>query len=143
MPPKRKSPRKKAAPEKAPLQVESYVEECKDILGLKDWTIRYQVVADPADGALADIRPDRGKIAYLRLAKNFFSDTPSNQRNTIAHELLHVLLSRVDDTVYSLDSTLAPCTWKLFETNYVEASEDAVQVLSHLIEKLLPLPSWH
>jgi hypothetical protein len=124
------------------LSIEKYVDECKDRLGLRDWRIVYKVAEEPAKDAEADIMPHHGKVAFLRVNKQFFTFSPSYQRNIICHELIHVLFARQDDVIHSVEDVLAPCTYALFEKNFVEANENLVQDLANLLENLLPLPNW-
>jgi hypothetical protein len=125
------------------LQIERYVDDCASLLGLSDWTISYRLAEDPAPGAEADISPQHGKVAHLRVNKSFFTFSPEYQRNVITHELLHVMFMRQDDTVHSLEKVLGSAVYCLFEDLYTEANEDLVQTLSHVVEKLLPLPDWY
>lgn len=124
------------------LQIERYVDTCKDLMGLKDWKVVYKVCEEPAKEAEADISPQHGKIAYLRLNKNFFALPPEHQRNTICHELVHLHMSGIDDCFLSTREALGGSAYVLLDNLYTEASENATQTLSHLLEGILPLPSW-
>lgn len=124
------------------LQIEVYIDTCKDLLGLRDWKILYKVCEEPAKEAEADIAPQHGKLAHLRLNKNFFALPPEHQRNTICHELVHLHLAGVDDCILATREGLGGAAYALLDSLYTEASENAVQTLSHLLEKLLPLPEW-
>lgn len=124
------------------LQIEIYVDTCKNLLGLKDWKIIYKVCEEPAKEAEADIAPQHGKLAHLRLNKNFFALPPHHQRNTICHELVHLHMSGIDDCFLSTRDVVGGAVYALLDNLYTEASENATQTMSHLLEGLLPLPDW-
>lgn len=124
------------------MAIEVYVDQCKDMLGLRDWKIIYKVCEEPAKDAEADIAPHHGKIAHLRLNKSFFTFSPEYQRNVICHELLHIHLMGIDDCVLSTRESLGGAAYSVLDNMYNEACENTVQSLSHLLEGILPLPSW-
>ena len=67
-------------------------------LGLEDWKITMQIVGrkDLESGTLGDIEPDfRTKTAVMRILRESESDlhgrtARAEQRNTIAHEMVHL-----------------------------------------------------
>jgi hypothetical protein len=124
------------------LAIEVYVDTCKDLLGLKDWKIVYKVCEEPAKEAEADISCAHGKIAYLRLNKSFFTFSPEYQRNVICHELVHMHLFAVDDCFMSTRECLGGAAYSVLDNLFTEASENATQTFSHLLEGLLPLPKF-
>jgi hypothetical protein len=67
-----------------------YVRKIADILHLRDWSFEiYEELPSDSD-AVASINPIYGrKRAVIRLSEGFLNDSKSDQRHTLAHELIH------------------------------------------------------
>lgn len=120
--------------------LEAWIADAIPLLGLEAWEIT--VLRDAADvTAHADIDPAPQRwTADLRLAHDFFAQSPEKQRLVLTHELIHLVVARADQVVENLEEPLGKIAFGLFEPNYVDASERAVEHLARIIAPFLPLP---
>ncbi len=101
-----------------------------ELLGLKDWVIRLNEDEPEDPDALASVRFTYGrKLVVLFLSDRFLEDNPEEQRNTIAHELIHCHFHLLDS--YETRSTI---------NRIRPAIEFGVDGLATAIDKFLPLP---
>jgi hypothetical protein len=104
----------------------------RDKLCLRDWQLLLSEEQPSGENSIASIEPIYGrKFATLRMSEGFLNDTPSEQRHTLVHELLHCHLAPLQ---------------RLIEANnemtqaYKMAIEYAVDGLADAIAPLLPVP---
>jgi hypothetical protein len=110
-------------------------------LRLDHWDIRIDWTVEPDDGHVAQIKawdvydyatvrfnqtPDKGISAWSRLVAN---------RN-VAHELLHLVMRDVDYVCETGELVLAASVWKVFEANFDNTMEQAVDRLASVLVDL-------
>lgn len=122
--------------------VELWIADAMDYLGLQAWEVT--VLREAADvSAHADIDPAPQRYtAELRLAHDFFAQSPERQRIILTHELIHLIVARVDQVTENLEESLGKIGYGVFEPNYVDASERAVEHLAKILAPLLALPEF-
>lgn len=83
--------------------LEDYVRWVANEVGLKDWKVNVlRELPEKADHAgECDCLFGR-KIANITFHKNFRSDRPEQQRQTVVHELLHCHFAAAESTVYNM-----------------------------------------
>lgn len=120
--------------------ISRWLREAQIILRLQDWNIIVSAAPSEQDAwAEIHVHSQRNE-AELFLGWDFFKQEPDEQRATLAHELCHVILGRVDQIVERLEEPLGTIAYGLVGTSYDDASERATEHLGRLIARLLPLP---
>jgi hypothetical protein len=122
--------------------LEGYVAELQVALNITYWKIT--VVRDAADvEAWADINPHaQAETADLRVSHDFWKQTPEHQREILAHEMLHIVTARLDQTVESLEEAFGKVAWAVYEPQYVNATERVVDHIAKVLAPNLPLPAF-
>lgn len=111
-----------------------YVRDLADRMCLKDWRVELQADEPDQKHYNADISTVPGtKNARIRLKRDFFEDSPEEQRRGICHELVHLHLDEVDNFVEKL---LTGDQMGSFNT----LREVAVDEIAHAIAPGMPLP---
>jgi hypothetical protein len=107
-------------------------------LKLSHWQVR--VVDDAApDDAHADTAPhSQATTATMRLGATFWASSSEEQRNTLTHELVHLILCRIDQLSDSLEDTLGAAGWSLWSPIWENEHERAVDAIALLIAPTLP-----
>jgi hypothetical protein len=121
----------------------TYVRACADVMGLKDWRIQINLEPPEDDGATAAIAPVYGRrYAELRFCEDFNERMPTEQRQTVAHELIHCHLDELD-TVLNTDTLtdiMGKPAFHLLHAHHHTALENATDALAEAIAPMLPLP---
>lgn len=89
--------------------VQEYAETLASWMGLTDWTL--QVINDsPDDTSMAEIDCIYGqRLAKIALSDEWDTYTPTTQRDTLVHELVHAILSPLTQMADDmLDVTAGP-----------------------------------
>jgi hypothetical protein len=122
--------------------VEAWIADALVTLELQGWEIT--VSREAADiTAHADIEVhDQRRTADLRIARDFFTQSPERQRLILAHELAHVISSRLDRVIENLEEPLGKIGYALLEPNFIDATERMVEHLARLIARELPIPNF-
>ena len=113
-----------------------------DSMGLRDW--EFLIDWEPVAEVCATITPVYGqKRAVLCLGEHYLTYTPSAQRATVAHELIHCHLFPATETVrviteLQLTKSAAEAAWVGFFAN-IEYATDAI---ADVFSAHLPLPVW-
>ena len=108
------------------------------LLSLSHWTVRVSDDAAP-DDAHADTSPhSQATTATIRLGASFWTQSAEEQRNTLAHELVHLLLCRVDQMSDALEETLGSAGWSVWRPLYENEHERAVDAIALLLAPHLP-----
>jgi len=114
--------------------LQMYIHQIKNMLGLREWDI-FLTTAAASDQVNASIHPVYGRhLAALSVNKDWFTYSLEVQRNTIVHEILHVIHNRQTEvirTTRQLDSV-----WVTFERE----TELMVDFLATQLEIFFPLP---
>ena len=122
--------------------LEAYVAELQEALGITVWKIT--VVREASDvEAWADINPhEQAESAELRVSYDFWKQTPEHQREILAHEMLHIVTARLDQTVESIEEAFGKVIWAIYEPLFEDATERVVDHLAKVIAPLVPLPAF-
>lgn len=121
--------------------LDAWLANAQRVLGLSGWTVT--VLRDAADvTAWADIEAhSQANTADLRLAHDFWRQSAVRQRLVLTHELIHLVTSRVDRMVDTLEEPIGKLAFAVFEPQYSDATERMVEHLATVIAPTLPLPS--
>lgn len=118
-----------------------YIRQSADLVGLRDWT--YEVSALPCvSNRAADITLVEGRrIARLAFCAGFRELPERDQREAIAHELVHCHLHGVADVVRvdiaaAIRPTLHSVLWSSFERQLEHAVDAMVPVFARAIPRL-------
>ena len=108
------------------------------LLRLSHWQVRVLDDAAP-DDAHADTSPHpQATTATMRLGSTFWQLNAEEQQNTLVHELVHLLLCRVDQLSDSLEDTLGAVGWSLWRPIWEDEHERAVEAVALLLSPQLP-----
>jgi hypothetical protein len=110
----------------------------KNIMRLQDWRITFSDAPSSQDTwAEIDVHSQRNE-ATIYLGWDFFKQTPDEQRATLSHELVHVILSRTDQIVEGLEAPLGTIAYAMLNAAYEDGIERASDQLGRIIAQLLP-----
>ena len=123
-------------------QVAAYLNANRDVMHLKQWTLK--VSADiPADDSWADVEvSDNLWEATVRISGDFFKETPESQRRILAHELMHVHLAAMERLMGSLEGVLGSQAYEVLEKLWDTEGERVAEALSFIVAGVLPLPNF-
>lgn len=114
--------------------LQKYIWQIAEMLGLKGWDI-YLTHASSDEGVNASIHPVYGRyVAGLSVNKKWFEYNSEVQRNTIIHELLHVVHNRQTEVIR---------TTKQRDEVWITFNRETELMVDHLatsLEGLFPLP---
>ena len=111
-----------------------YINNMARILGLETWDI-YLTHACSAENTNASIHPVYGRhVAGLSVNRDWFTYSPQVQRNTILHELLHVIHNAQTEVIRTAPTSI--WLWKTFERE----TELMVDHLANMLEGFFDLP---
>jgi hypothetical protein len=117
-----------------------WIRECRAKLWLNHHELKV-CHEPPDDSANATVfRPHNSALFKLWLSDDFLLDSPENQRQTIAHEMLHVWFGAMWDVIRAAESQMAPGTYRAWTEALESAEERTVDTLSWAIAPLLSLP---
>lgn len=120
--------------------LETYVAACLPVLNLSNWKVTILTDVAPED-RYADIEPnDQAQTANLRVGNLFWAQKPDEQRLTIVHELIHLHLCRLDQTVDRLEPVLGSAAWAPWAGVYEDAYERATDSIAEILAPHLDLP---
>lgn len=123
--------------------VQAYINEIRDLMGLRHWDIYVSTKRAPK-GALASIHPTDGRaLAPLSLSKGWMGRPAEDQRLDIVHELIHVIHRDQTDLVRlsTLDVLDRPAYLVLISAHR-SATEVMVDHLATIIAPTMPLPDF-
>jgi hypothetical protein len=121
--------------------LETYVAGCLPVLNLGNWKVTILTDVAPED-RYADIEPnDQAQIANLRVGNLFWAQKPEEQRLTIVHELIHLHLCRLDQTVDRLEPVLGSAAWAPWAAVYEDVYERATDAIAEILATQVDLPS--
>ncbi len=125
-------------------RVRPWVLACATFLHLDRWTLTLKDEPPPED-AQAMIHRWRGQLdAHLFLSDHFFAVPEREQREVLAHELLHAHCRPFWDVWRDLDEVLGKPAYVLFRNHMEVAEEQVVEALARVLAPLLPpLPDAH
>ena len=121
--------------------LEVYVAACLPVLNLGNWKVTILTDVAPED-RYADIEPnDQAQTANLRVGNLFWAQKPDEQRLTIVHELIHLHLCRLDQTVDRLEPVLGSAAWAPWAAVYEDVYERATDAIAEILAPQVDLPS--
>ena len=121
--------------------LETYVAACLPVLSLGNWKVTILTDVAPED-RYADIEPnDQAQTANLRVGNLFWAQKPDEQRLTIVHELIHLHLCRLDQTVDRLEPVLGSAAWAPWAAVYEDVYERATDAIAEILAPQVDLPS--
>jgi hypothetical protein len=121
--------------------LETYVAACLPVLNLGNWKVTILTDVAPED-RYADIEPnDQAQTANLRVGNLFWAQKPEEQRLTIVHELIHLHLCRLDQTVDRLEPVLGSAAWAPWAAVYEDVYERATDAIAEILAPQVDLPS--
>ena len=121
--------------------LETYVAACLPVLNLGNWKVTILTDVAPED-RYADIEPnDQAQTANLRVGNLFWAQKPDEQRLTIVHELIHLHLCRLDQTVDRLEPVLGSAAWAPWAAVYEDVYERATDSIAEILAPQVDLPS--
>jgi hypothetical protein len=121
--------------------LETYVAACLPVLNLGNWKVTILTDVAPED-RYADIEPnDQAQTANLRVGNLFWAQKPNEQRLTIVHELIHLHLCRLDQTVDRLEPVLGSAAWAPWAAVYEDVYERATDAIAEILATQVDLPS--
>lgn len=128
-------------PAQTQVALERYVAAVADSLRLGGWIIDV-VAGDVGDDACAQVDAPYGqRRATVTLGPLFFTQSPQDQRDTVVHELLHLVLMPSWQFVEELlDAELPARASRVAWLGYTQQSEYAVDQLAAVIAPTLALP---
>ena len=121
--------------------LETYVAACLPVLNLANWKVTILTDVAPED-RYADIEPnDQAQTASLRVGNLFWTQKADDQRLTIVHELLHLHLCRLDQTVDRLEPVLGSAAWAPWAAVYEDVYERATDAIAEVLAPQVDLPN--
>lgn len=122
--------------------IEAYLADAIVTLELQDWEITVsREAADITSHADIEVH-DQRRTADLRIARDFFAQSPERQRLILAHELAHIISARLDRVIENLEEPLGKIGYALLEPNFIDATERMVEHFARLIARELPIPNF-
>lgn len=124
-------------------ELATYIDHAKVTLGLESWHI--VVTQDPPSkdtNAAETSIPHGREWAQMAFGEKFWTAyDPSEQRETIYHELMHCVFARTWETVVTIREFLSPDAWNLFFENIKLSEEHLVDATAVAAAPFLaPLP---
>ncbi len=122
-------------------RMRAYVAIVQPLLRLSQWEIYVQFQYPSREGALAESDTVRGRwVATIRFGDGHFLDAPQDQRNTVIHELLHVVTANERRVVWESYECPLPgdksIAWKAYDFE----QEMVMDHLATVLAPFLPLP---
>jgi hypothetical protein len=114
--------------------IQIYIDQLKEAMGLNEWDI--YLSATPSDeGTNASVHPVYGRrVVPISVNKYWFTYHPRVQRNTLVHELLHVLHNAQTEVIRT--APVSTWMWRTFERE----TELMVDRLAGIIDEFMPMP---
>lgn len=120
---------------------QSYVDQLREPLRLLDWTVTVsdQAPVNPDHAASVETLYGR-QMATICLSRDFLTDDPEEQRQTIVHELLHLHTNRAKNVFSRIVEGRTEGWLRLGGDFHREAIEYTTDILADIIAPFLPLP---
>ena len=111
-------------------------------LGLTDWEIEMHDDTSLPNDVLARVHiPTGRRTAAISLSPEYHRCTPTDQRATLVHELLHCHFDPVTDFAHrTLPVALGEAAWNVYEEANDLLIEHAIDALAVAVAAFLPLP---
>lgn len=122
-----------------------YLELVRDRLYLQGYAVTLRRDEPDDKDALAMVSPTDGRYwMTIRLGTGFFGTDAETQRNTLVHEMLHVLQRDMTDTIRigGLLKQLGQPSYDILWGAFSDADEKLTDRLALIVAPLLPLPDF-
>lgn len=114
--------------------IQLYINQLKGLLGLDQWDV-FLSLASSAPNTNASVHPVYGRrVVPISVNKDWWSYSPSNQRNTLVHELLHIVHNAQTEVIRT--SPTSVWMWRTFERE----TELMVDHLAGVLDQYMPWP---
>jgi hypothetical protein len=114
--------------------IQIYIDQLKELLGLARWDIFLSLAASD-ETTNASVHPVYGRrVVPISVNPEWWSYSPDKQRNTLVHELLHVIHNAQTEVIRT--SPTSVWMWRTFERE----TELMVDHLAGVIDQYMPLP---
>lgn len=114
--------------------IQLYLNQLKDLMGLGQWDV-FLSLTSADDTTNASVHPVYGRrVVPVAVNRGWFEYTPRVQRNTLVHELLHVLHNAQTEVIRTTGQTKA--VWTTFERE----TELMVDHLAGVLDEYMPWP---
>lgn len=118
--------------------VAHWVASVLPMLRLSHWQVRVSDDAAP-DDAHADTSPhSQATTATIRLGASFWSLNAEEQRAVLTHELVHLVLCRLDQMSDALEDSLGSVGWSVWRPLWEDEHERATDAVALLLAPHLP-----
>lgn len=114
--------------------IQLYIDQLKVLLGLGQWDVFLSATASD-DGTNASVHPVYGRrVCPIAVNKDWWSYSPRVQRNTIVHELIHIVHNAQTEVIRT--SPQSVWMWRTFERE----TELMVDHLAGILDEYMPWP---
>ena len=114
--------------------IQLYINQLKDLLGLQHWDA-FLSLSSAEPGTNASVHPVYGRrVCPISVNKDWFTYSLDTQRNTIVHELLHIVHNAQTEVIRTAPQSI--WMWRTFERE----TELMVDHLAGVISRYMPLP---
>ncbi len=121
--------------------LDAYVREVAQKLKCGDWTISLPHDRFCEDDAHATIQFTSGKrVAVIRFGADLLDRSREEQRHTIVHEVIHILINPMESAFDALSSQITSATYSVAWSNFNRHLEEATDQLAFVLAPMLPLP---
>lgn len=114
--------------------IQLYIDQLKHLLGLSQWDA-FLSATPSEDTTNASVHPVYGRrVVPIAVNRNWWSYSPEVQRNTLVHELLHVVHNAQTEVIRTAPTSV--WQWRTFERE----TELMVDHLAGVLDQYMPWP---
>lgn len=114
--------------------IQMYIDQIKDLLGLGQWDVFLSLAASD-EATNASVHPVYGRrVVPVSVNKDWWSYSPEKQRNTMVHEMLHVVHNSQTEVIRTAPTSV--WMWRTFERE----TELMVDHLAGVLDQYMPMP---
>lgn len=114
--------------------IQLYIDQLKHLLGLGQWDV-FLSATPSDDGTNASVHPVYGRrVCPIAVNKDWWSYSPRVQRNTIVHELIHIVHNAQTEVIRTAPTSV--WQWRTFERE----TELMVDHLAGVLDEYMPWP---
>lgn len=114
--------------------IQLYINQMKDLLGLGQWDVFLSLASSDAT-TNASVHPVYGRrVVPIAVNKDWWTYSASTQRNTLVHELLHIVHNSQTEVIRT--SPTSVWMWRTFERE----TELMVDHLAGVLDQYMPWP---
>lgn len=119
-----------------------YLRARADELGLRDWQLLLKRDTPNDEAVLGECRPIPGRrFATIRVCPEFRELTDWEQRNVVAHELLHCHFGTMNELVRELTGVVGSQTFEILHAGYDRQQELIVDAIATAVcDGMAPIP---